>query len=105
MTKSATTSISSAISTTSAWEQVGRGRVGALARRLLEIKNEDAEIALRNVLRIERGTEAVSDREVRQLNSQVSAIVRRHLPVDMAVKMLLRRCTCTVAWNGPSGAR
>ncbi|AOY90928.1 ferritin [Cupriavidus sp. USMAA2-4] len=72
-------------------EQVGRGRVlGALARRLLEIKNEDAEIALRNVLRIERGTEAVSDREVRQLNSQVSAIVRRHLPVDMAVKMLLR---------------
>jgi len=72
-------------------EGVGRARVlGALVRRLAEIKNEDAEIALRNVLRVERGTEAVSEHEVRALHSRVSGIVRRHLPVDMAVKMLLR---------------
>jgi hypothetical protein len=64
--------------------------LGALVRRLAEIKNEDAEIALRNVLRVERGTETVSEREVRALHSRVSGIVRRHLPVDMAVKMLLR---------------
>ncbi|CAG2134100.1 ferritin-like domain-containing protein [Cupriavidus numazuensis] len=72
-------------------EQVGRARVlGALARRLLEIKNEDAAIALRNVLRMERGQEDIPDHEVTALNSRVSAVIRRHLPVEMTVKMLLR---------------
>jgi rubrerythrin len=72
-------------------EQVGRAKVlGALMRRLLEIKNEDAAIALRNVLRMERGQEAIPEREVKALNSRVSAVVRRHLPVEMTVKMLLR---------------
>jgi rubrerythrin len=43
-------------------ERLGRGKVlGALARRLLEIKNEDAEIALRNVLRIEHEREDVPE--------------------------------------------
>ncbi len=72
-------------------EGLGRRRVlGALARRLLEIKNEDAEIALRNVLRIERGVEDIPDKDVRALNSQCSALIRRNLPIDMTVKMLLR---------------
>lgn len=72
-------------------EQLGRAKVlAALARRLLEIKNEDAEIALRNVLRIEQNREDVPDREVRALNSRCSAVVRRHLPIEMTVKMLLR---------------
>lgn len=72
-------------------ERLGRTRVfSALARRLLEIKNEDAEIALRNVLRIEHDREDVPEREVRALNSRCSAVVRRHLPIDMTVKMLLR---------------
>lgn len=72
-------------------EGLGRARVlGALARRLLEIKNEDAAIALRNVLRMERGQEDIPDHEVKALNSRVSAVVRRHLPVEMTVKMLLR---------------
>jgi len=77
--------------TLNAREGLGRGKVlSALARRLLEIKNEDAEIALRNVLRVEQGREDVSDREVRALNSRCSAVVRRHLPLEMTVKMLLR---------------
>ncbi|WP_423192019.1 ferritin-like domain-containing protein [Cupriavidus sp. H18C2] len=72
-------------------ERLGRGKVlSALARRLLEIKNEDTEIALRNVLRVEQGREDVPEREVRALNSRCSAVVRRHLPIEMTVKMLLR---------------
>ncbi|CAG2127295.1 hypothetical protein LMG31506_00426 [Cupriavidus yeoncheonensis] len=72
-------------------ERLGRTRVlGALTRRLLEIKNEDAAIALRNVLRMERGQEDIPEHEVKALNSRVSAVIRRHLPVEMTVKMLLR---------------
>jgi hypothetical protein len=72
-------------------ERLGRHKVmGALARRLLEIKNEDAEIALRNVLRIERGCEDVPEDDVRALNSRCSAVVRRYLPLEMTVRMLLR---------------
>ena len=72
-------------------EGLGRHKVlGALTRRLLEIKNEDAEIALRNVLRIERDREDVPERDVRALNSRCSAVVRRHLPLEMSVRMLLR---------------
>ncbi|WP_454735958.1 ferritin-like domain-containing protein [Cupriavidus necator] len=72
-------------------ERLGRLRVlGALARRLLEIKNEDAAIALRNVLRMERGVEAIPDQEVKALNSRVSSVIRKNLPIEMTVKMLLR---------------
>lgn len=72
-------------------ERLGKLRVfGALARRLLEIKNEDAAIALRNVLRMERGVEEVPDWEVKALNSRVSAVIRKNLPIEMTVKMLLR---------------
>lgn len=72
-------------------ERLGRLRVlGALARRLLEIKNEDAAIALRNVLRMERGVESVSEDEVRALNTRVSGVIRRNIPIEMTVKMLLR---------------
>mgnify|MGYP001580487445 FL=1 len=72
-------------------ERLGRGKVlGALARRLLEIKNEDAEIALRNVLRIEHEREDVPEGDVRALNSRCSAVIRHHLPLEMTVRMLLR---------------
>lgn len=77
--------------TLSEQEKLGRGKVlSALSRRLLEIKNEDAEIALRNVLRVEQGREDVPEREVRALNSQCSAVIRRHLPLEMTIRMLLR---------------
>ncbi|WP_354673381.1 ferritin-like domain-containing protein [Cupriavidus alkaliphilus] len=72
-------------------ERLGRLRVlRALARRLLEIKNEDAAIALRNVLRMERGVESVPEAEVRALNTRVSGVIRRNIPIEMTVKMLLR---------------
>ncbi|PZX32330.1 putative ferritin-like protein [Cupriavidus phytorum] len=72
-------------------ERLGRLRVlGAVARRLLEIKNEDAAIALRNVLRMERGVESIPEAEVRALNTRVSRVIRRNIPIEMTVKMLLR---------------
>ncbi|SOY87661.1 ferritin-like domain-containing protein [Cupriavidus taiwanensis] len=72
-------------------ERLGRLRVlGAVARRLLEIKNEDAAIALRNVLRMERGVESIPEAEVRALNTRVSGVIRRNIPIEMTVKMLLR---------------
>lgn len=72
-------------------ERIGRLKVfGALARRLLEIKNEDVEIALRNVLRVERNREDIPDQDVAKLNSQCSTMVRHNLPIEMTVKMLLR---------------
>ncbi|SPA37049.1 putative ferritin-like protein [Cupriavidus taiwanensis] len=72
-------------------ERLGRLRVlGAVARRLLEIKNEDAAIALRNVLRMERGVESVPEAEVRALNTRVSGVIRRNIPIEMTIKMLLR---------------
>ncbi|MCO4889303.1 ferritin-like domain-containing protein [Cupriavidus sp. WGtm5] len=72
-------------------ERLGRLRVlGAVARRLLEIKNEDAAIALRNVLRMERGVELVPEAEVRALNTRVSGVIRRNIPIEMTIKMLLR---------------
>ena len=72
-------------------ERLGRLKVfGALARRLLEIKNEDVEIALRNVLRVERDREDIPDQDVARLNSQCSTMVRHNLPIEMTIKMLLR---------------
>ena len=72
-------------------ERFGRLKVlVTLIKRLLGIRNEDAKIALRNVLRTERNQEDVSEREVRALNSHCFAVVRRHLPIEMTVKMLLR---------------
>lgn len=72
-------------------ERLGRLRVlGAVARRLLEIKNEDAAIALRNALRMERGVESIPEAEVRALNTRVSGVIRRNIPIEMTVKMLLR---------------
>ncbi|MBN3727340.1 ferritin-like domain-containing protein [Burkholderia sp. Ac-20379] len=71
----------------------GNGRMavlGALLRRLLEIRNEDSEIALRHVFAIRypekvRDTAYNRDRVVR-----VNQLVRRHLSADMCVKMLLK---------------
>ncbi|CAG2128207.1 ferritin-like domain-containing protein [Cupriavidus plantarum] len=72
-------------------ERQGRFKVlGVLARRLLEIKNDDAEIALRNILRVERGRDDIPAAEVAALNSQCSTVVRRNLPIEMTIKMLLR---------------
>lgn len=71
----------------------GNGRLavlGALLRRVMEIKNEDSEIALRHVFAI-RYPERVGDVAYnRERAARVNALVRRNLSADMCVKMLLK---------------
>jgi hypothetical protein len=71
----------------------GNGRLavlGALLRRVTEIKSEDSEIALRHVFAI-RYPERVHDTAYnRQRAARISALVRHNLSADMCVKMLLR---------------
>jgi hypothetical protein len=71
----------------------GNGRLavlGALMRRVMEIKNEDSEIALRHVFAI-RYPERVRDQAYnRERAARINALVRRNLSADMCVKMLLK---------------
>jgi hypothetical protein len=71
----------------------GNGRLavlGALMRRVMEIKNEDSEIALRHVFAI-RYPERVHDSAYnRERAARINALVRRNLSADMCVKMLLK---------------
>ncbi|WP_175972097.1 ferritin-like domain-containing protein [Burkholderia sp. BCC0322] len=71
----------------------GNGRLavlGALARRAMEIKNEDSEMALRHVFAV-RYPDHVGDSQYnRERASCINALVRRNLSVDMCVKMLLK---------------
>ncbi|WP_233851252.1 ferritin-like domain-containing protein [Paraburkholderia sp. HD33-4] len=71
----------------------GNGRLavlGALMRRVMEIKNEDSEIALRHVFAI-RYPERVHDCAYnRERAARISKLVRRNLSADMCIKMLLK---------------
>jgi hypothetical protein len=71
----------------------GNGRLavlGALMRRVMEIKNEDSEIALRHVFAI-RYPERVHDSAYnRDRAARINTLVRRNLSADMCVKMLLK---------------
>lgn len=71
----------------------GHGRLavlGALMRRVMEIKNEDSEIALRHVFAT-RYPDRVKDTAYnRELTARVNKLVRHNLSADMCVKMLLK---------------
>ncbi|RZF29977.1 ferritin-like domain-containing protein [Paraburkholderia sp. UYCP14C] len=71
----------------------GNGRLavlGALMRRVMEIKNEDSEIALRHVFAI-RYPERVHDSAYnRERAARINKLVRRNLSADMCIKMLLK---------------
>jgi hypothetical protein len=71
----------------------GNGRLtilGALVRRIMEIRNEDSEIALRHVFAIQH-PERVKDLDYhRELSGRISALVRRNLSAEMCLKMLLK---------------
>jgi len=77
-------------------ERLGRRQVlAALVRRAVELRNEDAAIALRHVAawrrrtRLDDGAAAgvPSDRE---LKHQAYGVVSRHLPMDLAVRMAIK---------------
>ncbi|UAW64516.1 ferritin-like domain-containing protein [Mycoavidus sp. HKI] len=72
-------------------EKNGRWAVlGALVRRLFEIRNDDTEIALRHVLAIRYPQQAGNPAHARQMSARVNKLVRRHLSADMCLKMLLK---------------
>lgn len=71
----------------------GNGRLavlGALTRRLMEIKNEDAEIALRHVFAFRYPHEHGDRSQFRRKAARITTLVRRNLSADMCIKMLLK---------------
>jgi hypothetical protein len=71
----------------------GQGRLNilaAIARRVLEARQDDVECALRHAHAVRDPFARADDEGFRALRERIGAQVRRHFPVDMAVKMLLK---------------
>ncbi len=72
-------------------EKNGRLKVlGALVRRVVEIKSEDSDIALRHVYAERYHREAIDSPHYREMSKRVNALVKRKLSADMCIKMLLK---------------
>jgi hypothetical protein len=72
-------------------EKHGRFAVmAALVRRVMEIKSEDSDIALRHVFAERYQSEAVKSDRFRKMSARVNTLVRRNLSADMCIKMLLK---------------
>jgi len=76
------------------WNKIeGNGRLavlGALVRRVVELKSEDSEIALRHVFAVRYPERAKDSSYNRALFASVNALVRRNLSADQCIKMLLK---------------
>ncbi|MFC5475177.1 ferritin-like domain-containing protein [Paraherbaspirillum soli] len=72
-------------------EGLGRRRIfGALRRRIMEMRNEDAACALRHVHKM-RSPELANDPARRQkISAKMNKTVRTNLSADMAIKMIMR---------------
>lgn len=72
-------------------ERHGRFTVlGTLIRRVLEIKNDDSEIALRHVFTHCYPGTLPGDARLRAMTNRIARLVRRNLSADMCIKMLLK---------------
>lgn len=72
-------------------ENVGRSRVlGTLGRRTLELKNEDADCAIRHVMMVHAPEQALDPARVKQVAAQLSRTVRIHLRPETTIKMIMR---------------
>jgi hypothetical protein len=72
-------------------EHNGRWRVlGALVRRLREIRNEDGDIALRHVFAHRHPQRNQDPQAFREASSRIYTLIKRNLPAEMTVKMLLK---------------
>lgn len=72
-------------------EGVSRSRVlGTLGRRTLEMRNEDADCAIRHALKFREPSRADDPAYLRQLGARMNAIVRTNLTPDMTLKMIMR---------------
>ena len=68
-----------------------------LARRLLELRNSDAEIALRHVFAYHQPNGSAEHQQ--RINNKVTALIRRNLPIEMTVKMLLKPLQLSPRWQ------
>ena len=74
-------------------ERLGRGRVlAALVRRALELRSEDATIALRHATAWRRRSrpDAAANASLEVMAKRAIGVINRHLPMDLAVRMLLK---------------
>jgi hypothetical protein len=72
-------------------EGIGRSRVLAtLSRRTLEMRNEDADCAIRHVMQMREPGNAGQPDLLRRRSALMSAAVRTNLTPDMTLKMILR---------------
>ncbi|WP_395826088.1 ferritin-like domain-containing protein [Collimonas sp.] len=63
---------------------------GALRRRTLELRNEDAACALRHVLKTREPQHASDPLRVQQISSKMNSIIRSHVTAEMTIKMIMR---------------
>ncbi|KKB65379.1 ferritin [Robbsia andropogonis] len=74
-----------------ATEKNSRWKVlGAVVRRVIEIKSEDSDIALRHVFAERYHTEPRDTPQYRAMSHRVNRLVRRNLSADMCLKMLMK---------------
>ncbi|NUU04478.1 ferritin-like domain-containing protein [Herbaspirillum robiniae] len=72
-------------------ENIGRSRVlGTLGRRTLELRNEDADCAIRHVVQVYKPELAADPARVRELASRMSRTVRVNLKPETTIKMIMR---------------
>jgi hypothetical protein len=72
-------------------ERNGRFAVlGALSRRLMEIRQDDSEVALRHVLAVRHRDDAAGAPALKDISGRTRDMVRKNLPTDMSVKMFLK---------------
>lgn len=72
-------------------EGLRRHRIfGALRRRTMEMKNEDAACALRHVLSTRTPSHAGDQAMLQRIHSQMNTTIRAHLSADMTIKMIMR---------------
>jgi hypothetical protein len=72
-------------------EGFGRYKVfRAILRRVREVKREDSDIALRHVFNICYPHHLGNETEFRRISDRAQGLLRRHIPAEMTVKMLLK---------------
>ncbi|AMP16122.1 ferritin-like domain-containing protein [Collimonas pratensis] len=72
-------------------EGLRRHRIfGALRRRTMEMKNEDAACALRHVLGTRSPAHAGDLATLERIHSKMNTTIRAHLSADMTIKMIMR---------------
>ena len=72
-------------------ERIGRYRIfRAVLKRVNEIKSEDSDIAMRHVFDRRYPSLAGNHAEFRRITTRAQGLLKRHLPAEMTVKMLLK---------------